>query len=160
MSQVSIWVLSIICIVLIGVLMEVVLPEGKTNKLLKSIIAVVSVLVIVSPLKNIDINNINFSNLFNNIEIDSEFVLDTQKNIVEALSRDIENCLEENGYGGVDITIDASFEEEKTEIKTVFVDLTNLVLSAENLNIDKYTKIIAIIREEVNIDKENVIFYE
>ena len=160
MSQVSIWVLSIICIVLIGVLMEVVLPEGKTNKLLKSIVAVVSVLVIVSPLKNIDINNINFSNLFNNIEIDSEFVLDTQKNIVEALSRDIENCLEENGYGGVDIRIDASFEEEKTEIKTVFVDLTNLVLSSENLNIDKYTKIIAIIREEVNIDKENVIFYE
>ena len=56
MSQVSMWVLSIVSIVLIGVLIEVILPQGKTNKILKSVVAVVSVLVIVSPLKNLDID--------------------------------------------------------------------------------------------------------
>lgn len=160
MSQVSMWVLSIVSIVLIGVLIEVILPQGKTNKILKSVVAVVSVLVIVSPLKNLDIDNTNFSNLFNNIEIDTEFVIDTQKNLTKALCSDIENSLESNGYSGVKIEIDATYSEEKLEIKTVFVDLKNLVLYSENLNIDKYTKIIAIIRQEVDIDKENVIFYE
>lgn len=40
MSDVSKWIISISGMVLIGVLIEVVLPDGKMSKLLKSVVGV------------------------------------------------------------------------------------------------------------------------
>ena len=48
MSSISIWILSIIGVVMIGVLVEIILPEGKTNTLLKSVVAVASIFIIIS----------------------------------------------------------------------------------------------------------------
>ena len=55
MSEISNWILQITGIVLCGVLVEVLLPKGKLNKILKTILALFIVLVIIAPLKNSDI---------------------------------------------------------------------------------------------------------
>ena len=160
MSSISIWILSIIGVVMIGVLVEIILPEGKTNTLLKSVVAVASIFIIISPLKNIDFKSINFSNMFSSIEIDSSFVEDQRKNMIETLQTQIENDLTDSGYLNVSVQLQVDKESEYLEFNNIFVDLRNLVLSSENLNINKYTNIVAIVRQVINVDKDSVIFYE
>ena len=53
-----------------------------------------------------------------------------------------------------------SIDNEKLLIKSVFVDLSKLVLSDKNLNINKYTNIVAIVRQFVNISQGQVVFNE
>ncbi len=160
MSSISIWILSIIGVVMIGVLVEIILPEGKTNTLLKSVVAVASIFIIISPLKNIDFKSINFSNMFSSIEIDSSFVEEQRKNMIETLQTQIENDLTDSGYLNVSVQLQVDKESEYLEFSNIFVDLRNLVLSSENLNINKYTNIVAIVRQVINVDKDSVIFYE
>ena len=160
MSSISIWILSIIGVVMIGVLVEIILPEGKTNTLLKSVVAVASIFIIISPLKNIDFKSINFFNMFSSIEIDSSFVEDQRKNMIETLQTQIENDLTDSGYLNVSVQLQVDKESEYLEFNNIFVDLRNLVLSSENLNINKYTNIVAIVRQVINVDKDSVIFYE
>ena len=160
MSAISTWILSITGIVLVGLLFDILLPNGKTNKIVKSIVALFTVLVIVSPLKNIDLNNFDFSNLFENFNIDSQFVSSIREDMVQTLKDDIQENLYENGYSGVKIDFEVSSSQENLQIRTVFVDLSNLVLLDNNLNINKYTNIVAIIKSLVDIKEDSIIFYE
>lgn len=160
MSAISSWILGIAGIVLVGVLVEVLLPQGKLNKLLKSIVAVATIFVIVSPLKNIDPKTLDFSKLFNPIKIDNNFVEERQKGMIISLQEEIEKNLNSNGYSNIKVKIDGVVSAEKCEIKNVFVDLENLVLLDEKLNIDKYTNIVAIIQKSIDVNKEDIIFYE
>ena len=160
MSAISTWILSITGIVLVGLLFDILLPNGKTNKIVKSVVALFTVLVIVSPLKNIDLNNFDFSNLFENFNIDSQFVSSIREDMVQTLKDDIQENLYENGYSGVKIDFEVSSSQENLQIRTVFVDLSNLVLLDNNLNINKYTNIVAIIKSLVDIKEDSIIFYE
>ena len=160
MSAISTWILSITGIVLVGLLFDILLPNGKTNKIVKSVVALFTVLVIVSPLKNIDLNNFDFSNLFENFNIDSQFVSSLREDMVQTLKDDIQENLYENGYSRVKIDFEVSSSQENLQIRTVFVDLSNLVLLDNNLNINKYTNIVAIIKSLVDIKEDSIIFYE
>lgn len=44
------WILSIVGIICLGILIEIVLPQGKTTKYIKGVFSLVVILVIVSPL--------------------------------------------------------------------------------------------------------------
>lgn len=160
MSFISKYIILVVSIILLGVLIDGILPEGKMNKILKSVIAIMSILVIISPLKNIDISNLNLNNFFGGINIDSQFVEDRKLERIESISTSTQKALEENGYKGIKIRLDYTFSNEDLKINTIFVDLKNLVLLDKDLNIDKYTKIVAIIKKTINIKEENIVFYE
>ncbi len=160
MEKVSSWLLSVVGIVIIALLVDILLPVGKTSKLIKSVLAIFSIFVFISPLKSIDLNNFNFSSFFGNIEIDSSFVEDRNNEKMRALEKSIENNLDENGYSGVKVQLQGEYLAEKPNITNVFVDLCELVLKDEKLNIDKYTNIVAVIKKIVTIKEECIIFYE
>lgn len=160
MSEISSWILQITGVVLCSVLVEVLFPKGKLNKILKSVLAVFIVLVVVSPLKNIDIKNLNFSNMFDGLIIDKNFVEQREGEKIDGLEKTIEQNLEKNGYKGTKVNLVGSFNDEKLNIETVFVDLSGLVLSDDSLNINKYTNIVAVIKNLVNVSEDKVIFYE
>ena len=160
MSEISNWILQITGIVLCGVLVEVLLPKGKLNKILKTILALFIVMVIIAPLKNSDIAKLNFSNIFGELNIDKSFVERREGEKIEVLEQTIEDSLAKNGYMDTKVNIIGEFCDEKLNIETVFVDLTGLVLLSDSLNINKYTNIVAVIKNLINISEENVIFYE
>ena len=64
----SSWLLSIVGVVFMGVLFDLIYPNGKTNSLCKSIFAILSLFVMVAPILKIDINDIKADN-FNNQEL-------------------------------------------------------------------------------------------
>lgn len=160
MEKVSGWILSVVGIVIIALLVDILLPVGKTSKLIKSVLAIFSVFVFMAPLKQIDFNNFNLSSFIGSIQIDSNFVDDRNYEKLKSLERTIENNLQDNGYSGVKVQIQGDYSQEKANITKVFVDLKNLVLNNENLNINKYTNIVAIIKKVVTIKEECIIFYE
>ena len=161
MSGVSSWILSVCGIVIVSLLAEIILPSGKTNKLIKSVLALFSVLTIIYPLKQIDLKNLDFSNVFSmQLNINSQFVENRNLEKINAIEVQIEETLEYNGFLNVDIGISGYYEVEKLLIDNVFVDLKNSVLTDKNLNINKYTNIVTIIKKLINVKEESIIFYE
>ena len=157
----SSWIISIAVAVLLGTLVEVVMPEGRLNKIIKSILGVLCMLIIISPLKSVDISKINFNSLFPQSQIDTKFVEDRQSEQISLLESNIESNLETNGYKNVKVKIDGKIETNNSlYIKNIFVDLENLVLNENLENINKYNNIVAIIQSSVEVQKEQVIFYE
>lgn len=157
----SSWIISIAVAVLLGTLVEVIMPEGRLNKIIKSILGVLCMLIIISPLKSVDISKINFNSLFPQSQIDTKFVEDRQSEQISLLESNIESNLETNGYKNVKVKIDGKIETNNSlYIKNIFVDLENLVLNENLENINKYNNIVAIIQSSVEVQKEQVIFYE
>ncbi|MBQ3214366.1 MAG: hypothetical protein IJB10_05140 [Clostridia bacterium] len=161
MGEISSWILSITGIILVILIVEIVLPNGKTNKLIKSIVSVFSIFVIISPLKNFELSSLNISSMFKSeMQIDSDFINNRNNEKIIAFENLIEKTLFENGYKNVKITIKGTYNKERLEIETAFVDLRELVLLDKNLNINKYTNIMAIIKKIISVEEERLIFYE
>ena len=137
MEKVSSWLLSVVGIVIIALLVDILLPVGKTSKLIKSVLAIFSIFVFVSPLKQIDLNSFNPSSFIGNINIDSSFVDDRNYEKLRALERTIEKNLSDNGYSGIKVELQGEYSEEKANISYIFVNVSDLVLKDENQNINK-----------------------
>ncbi len=59
------WIMSIVGITALGVLMDILLPEGETSKYIKGIFALFTVFVIIYPLPKIINGNFDYNSLFN-----------------------------------------------------------------------------------------------
>lgn len=161
MSNFSSWILSLVGVIIVGLLTEILLPNGKTSKLIKAIVAIFSMFVLIKPLKNFNIQNFNFSEVISsNITIDDDFVEERSEEKIKELENIIEENLSLSGYKNIKIFINYEYIEKNYNINTIYVDLCDLVLSDKNLNINKYTNIAAIIKKITNIKEESIIFYE
>lgn len=161
MSGISSWILSITGIIVVTLLVEIILPNGKTNKLIKSIIGIFSIFVIISPLKKFDIDSLDLTAVFQSeIKIDTNFIDNRNKEKIVAYEKLIEDTLTQNGYKNTIILLKGAFDGEKLIFENAFVDLRDLVLLEDSLNINKYTKIIAIIKKVITIEEEKIVFYE
>ncbi len=97
------WVLSIVGVVLITLLVDVLLPEGETNKYVKSIFSVVTVLLIVSPFPKILHGDVTFlPPPETQIETDADFLEYLYDVKVKTLTKDLEKRLLQEGY---DVTL-------------------------------------------------------
>ena len=160
MIYLSSWILSILGIIIISLIIEIILPTGKTVKLIKSILGIFTIFIIISPLNKIDISNIYSSIFTTKIEIDSEFIEKRKEEILEEYETEIIKNLEENGYFQIKISLDIEKNENDFKIKAIFVDIREMVLKTESLNINKYTNIMAIIKNIIKVDDNKIIFYE
>lgn len=158
MSSISAWILSICGMVIISILVDIILPQKVLTKFVKSIVGILTVLVAFSPITNINLDNLNFTDMFSGVAVNDAFIENREEEKLSALKKSIESSISRNGYKNVEVCFEA--EEENGLIKTVFVDLKKLVLSTEILNIDKYTNIVAIIKQFVSISEDKIIFYE
>ena len=144
--------------ILIGVIADVIMPNKKSSNLIKTVVAVITMLIIIKPLASVDLSKINFNQISSNISIDNNFVDLRNAEKINSLATSIEDSLDKNGYKNTQVSF--SIDYEKMHINTVFVDLANLVLSDKNLNINKYTNIVAIVQQFVNINQGQVVFNE
>ena len=152
----SSWILSVLGLAFIGILSDFIIPNGKMQSIVKTVVAIFSMLIVLKPLKTFDFSKLNFFNI-NDLKVNSQFVQTYQDEKIEKLKLDIENCLTNSGYYNVKLDI---FRDEKDRISSICVDLSELVLSNKNLNTNKYTNIIAIIKQFVYIKEDCIAFYE
>ena len=148
------WLLSIVGVIFLGVMMDLLYPSGKTNKLCKSIFGLIAVFVIISPIFSLDIDGA-FANLSTNIRLD--------KGLIDARDdyfvRVITTRLKESGIDNVIVEIDGKIDNNDYMINNVYVDITNLVLTDKLANINKYEVIASCVAEVTGINKEQVVVY-
>lgn len=148
------WLLSIVGVVFLGVLFDLLYPSGKTNTLCKSLFGFFALFVMISPLFQIDLEKI--SSTFSSNEI-------LNININEARNKSYElkiiNHLNDCDIVGVNVEIESNIYNDEFVINNIFVDSTNLVLTENVTNINKYEVIAKEIANVVEIDLERIVVY-
>ena len=162
MSSISAWALSIVGICLLSVVIDLMLPSGKTNSNIKKVVSYAIILVVLLPIPNILNGNIRAEGIFDNgiIELQDNYIYNLNQSKLDSIKNKIENELNSMGILGVSVSISANIFEDDMEIYAIYVDLYNLVITedASNINIKKIVK--DLILGCIYIKEEKIIFFE
>ncbi len=160
MNAVSAWILSIAGAALLGVMVDLIVPDGRMHKYIRSIFGVITVLIIIAPLpgmiKNssfdidIDLNTANSA-------ADNNYIYTVYKNKVAVMEKGLVNYLSDNGYQKTAVTVSVDTYTEKMRITAVYISLKNAVISDEKKHIDKYTEVTRLAVTFLNVGKEVLI---
>lgn len=159
MSSISVWIISVTVATLIASLVDIVLSQGKMSKMIKSVMGVFILIIIISPIKSIDLSKLDLSKI-GSFGIDYHFIEERSGEVISSIENEIKTNLEENGYKSISIKINGEYKSGKVVIDSIYVDLSHLVINDKSVNIDKYTNIVAIIKKMVDVEEEKIIFYE
>ena len=150
----SSWLLTITGVIFLGVLFDLIYPNGKTNSLCKTIFGLVAVFVMVTPVLNIDANEFTLKS-----EVNVELIENINKAKIDTIKSTIDKHLFDCGIDGVIVRIDANLSNDDCEIDKIYIDTTNLVLTENITNINKYEVIINEVSMLLEIDKERIVVY-
>jgi stage III sporulation protein AF len=139
------WVISIVGVVFLGLLLDMVYPNGRTNKLCKSIFGIIVLVVIIKPIFNVNLDMVSDNYIDEMLE---SSLSDSKINI---LKKEIEGALLLSGLDGVFVEIDGKIEDNKILIENVTIDISNVVLLKNFENINKYEVIIKEVKKVVDI---------
>lgn len=158
MQSISSWLFSIIGIILIGSLIDSILPNGKIGKYIKYCYSFIVVFVIVNPLLSI-YSKIN-TDIVSDDYINYEYLDKFNNNSTEFLQQNIEKVCETYGLKNVKINILSYFDEKEYKIQSIQVYLGDLVIEEKNKHIDKYQILNDILVARLKVEKEQIIYYE
>ena len=156
------YLLTLLGIVLLGVLIDVILPSGSTSKYISGIFAIFVMFVIISPVLNWIKNDYKISDYFTStdIQLNQNLLYSINNSKIDALQTEIEQYLSDNGYEGVDIDIQFKIEADNVIITQVLVYLQNLVINDKSPNINKYVYIRQAVQAYVAVTEEVIVFCE
>lgn len=163
LTELSNWILSIAGIICVSVIVELILPDGQMNRYIKGIFSFIIILVVIMPIPKLLNRDFNFSNIFDNsgYEINSDYLYQVNLDKMNSVKNEIENQIEKRGYLNVVVSINCDIFDNSMQYKSIFVDLSDLVISgqAEHNNISKIKKdISSIIMAIIDIDEEAILY--
>lgn len=153
------YILSIVGVVLLFVVIELVLPNGNTNKYIRSILGMVLIFVIISPVakfKSLDFNSLVNSTGFN-YELNYEYLYDIHLKEAQNLEEGIKLKLEEEGITNAEAIVSIDKESTSLCIQQIYVDLSQAVISKNSKHINNYTTLKKIISDYANVEIEKVV---
>ena len=155
------WLYNVIGVIFLSVIFEALLPVNKISKFIKSIFSIFVIYSLIVPI----LKFANVSNITNNFEVASSVYndellkqLNTIKN--ESYSKLIQNSLIYDDILGVEVEINNNLEKNEYEVLNVYVNTSNLVLTENITNINKYEVITKHVKKFLNISEDKIIFYE
>jgi len=129
MAGINSWAKGIIVAIIIGIIIQMILPEGKNKKYIKVIIGVYTLFCIISPVigKNIDLESYNIEKYLNMETVTkTESASDTyDENVKEMfknkMSDEIKEKIKDKGYmsNNVQIEVDGKCNITKIKISNV-----------------------------------------
>lgn len=157
----KIWILNLIGLAIFGVLIEILLPNGKTNKYIKGVLSLVIIYVIISPVASL-LHDYKFGDIkkfFNgDIDIDYEFVSNIQIESNKQEEKLLEEAIKSEGIENVKVHIVSNLIQQK-KIEYVKISINKAVITGENPNINIKEVITKIVCNRLNIDEEKI-YYE
>lgn len=154
------YIISILGIALCGILIDIVLPAGATNKYIKSIYSIFVVAVILNPLitffaktKNVEIN-------YNDFETSQTLIdyINTQK--IKSVESIIIEDLKQKGVTNIKININYAWQDNQLIYKSCLIDLKNMVYQPTDKHTNKYELITEVVQHHTNLSNEVIIFDE
>ena len=106
------WLLGIVGVVSLGVLIEILLPEGENSKYIKGIYSIIVIFVIISPLPKFAKGDYakDFVSQSESISIDENYYIDVRQDIQNRVRDNLREKLEQAGYN--DLSFDIQFDED------------------------------------------------
>ena len=156
------YLLMLLGVILLGVLIEVILPSGSTSKYIMGIFSIFVMFSIISPVVKWVKSDYDITNYFTkvDIELDKQLLYNINNSKFNALEKEIETHLNDNGYVGVDIDIQFEVVADNVEIKQVLADISNLVINNTSSNINRYVYIRQVVMSHVLVNEEVIVFCE
>ena len=164
MNKLTAWILSIAGVALLGVLLDLIVTEGRTQTYIRSVFGIIAVVIIASPLVGLAKGNWSLDFNLNNpapansTQIDTNYLTNIYKNKVSLMERGLEKYLAENGYEKTGVSIIVDSYTENMRITAVNISLKNAVISDEKAHIDKYTQVSRLAQAYLNVNAEVIFF--
>lgn len=149
------WILSIVGIVFIGVLIEIIMPDGKLNSFIKHIFGLFVLFVVVCPVA--DFCNKTENSFNEDIVLDSNYLYNVNLNKVEEIERTIIETFESKGINFVSVIVNANVFSDEFKIDSIYVDVANAKYDLDKD--DLYVVIRSTLVEMVDILEENIKIY-
>ena len=159
----SSYILSIVGIVFLGVLVDLVLPDGQMNKFVKGSFALIALVVMVSPVQKLFNSNFNIEEIFYNqsvIQTDADFLEATTKQMQSELETKLKVKLKDAGFDNVEVEILCGLSNNVLEIEKVEIDISKMVINTNIVHINKYTEIKNVATEFLNVEESDVVINE
>ncbi len=160
MSDISVYLLSIVGVVFLLVVIELVLPDSKVSKYIKSIYSIFIVVVIITPLVRLVKSDWDWNNFFNTTDytVNQNFIDSVNAQNIESLERDLERYINKT-YKGAKVSISANFTDNELKLNYIFVDLSELGINENSEHINYYTAVKELVGDFVSIDEKRIIVY-
>lgn len=156
----SAWVLSIVGIVILTLIVDIILPEGQTNKYIKSVFAVITVFVIALPIPSLFNGDIDIGGVLKNEQagvIDTAFIENLMQERAAVVKDELLKEYKTNGIDNVEVEI--SYKDDvKFSIEKIFINVKNSVIVGSDKNINIKEKVLSITINLLDISDENVVF--
>ncbi len=156
------YLLTLLGIVLLGVLIEVILPSGTTSKYISGIFSIFVMFVILSPILTWIKSDYKLSDYFTktDIQLNEKLLYNINNSKLGEIEQIIIEELNTNGYTNVKIDIQFEMEADNVKITQVLVDLQNLVINQNTVNINKYVYIRQVVMSHIAVTEEVIVFCE
>ncbi len=126
------WLLSIVGVVCLGLLLEIVMPDGQTTKYVRGAFSLLVIFVVVSPLPSFFKNGAKLELGEISVYADESYVAGVDDRIVAEKESKIKTALSQNGYDA-DVKITTT-GRNNTDIVEIVVKIQKSVLTDENVN--------------------------
>ena len=160
--SISNWILSISGVVVLSIMVDMFLPDGKLNSFIKTIFNFTIILVVITPLPNLFKKDYNLEDMFpsQNIVLQEDYIYQLNYDKLMILEEQIEKSFNEKGLVGAKAYISADIFTLQMKIDKVFVDLSQMVIHENYENINIESEVVNCVKKYVDIKKENIIISE
>lgn len=163
MEGITAYILSVVGIVFVGVLVDIIMPDGKMNNFVKGVFGLVVLLVIITPIQKVFNPNFSLENFFYDTTattIDTDFIEATNKQIKNELENTLVAKLEKAGFSNCLVTIDCNLSANEMKIEKVYIDISKMVINANMVHINKYNEIKEVAKNYLNVEESDVVINE
>lgn len=164
------WISSLLCIGIFITFIQLIMPKANLKKYIYSLIGIVTILTVVSPVINMFKNEsveTSVEEVLNNIskgekgsQVDEEKVKDitnenVKKEFIESIKKDITGKLNSKNITvkSINILINQNYDIEKVEVNIENID-------KENSTLDSISKVVSYLNSEYDIDFSKITVIE
>lgn len=157
------WILSVGTTIIFASIISIIIPEGKMNSYIKSILSILVILVIIKPMLTTTINDYDFDKILNQdvVVLQDDFLNYTNDKKIQNIIKKCKIIINEIGIENPVVNIDYFVEENnQITIKEAKINLRNSVIISDKEHIDIIEDVKTVISDYLNIASYKVIIYE
>ncbi|HEY8423570.1 MAG TPA: stage III sporulation protein AF [Clostridia bacterium] len=158
MELVSKWIMSIVGAAVLCLLADLIMPEGSTKKHIKSVMSIITLFIILSPLSALLNKDWRWDNFFDDslITPDNRIIDNVYSQQIALLEESLERKLSDDGYKNLGVSITGYIKDQAIRVRAVSVNASQC--DSANTQSD-YEKIKQKIKSYLNDNDVVVIVY-
>ena len=162
MSALAAWITAIFVAVVIAIGAELLFSDTRMSKFIRSVTAIVILLVIVMPIPALVKNGFSIGvddTAENNMQLDESFIGFVDEKRINAVEAALVGELKNAGISGAAVKITRAGNGEKTKIVQVEINLADSVIDEKLGHINMNELAVTTVCKYLNIEKSKVVVY-